>query len=369
MELEPFSFYLSAWEEDRHTIAQANIELDEKLNIVQNIVDARRQGNFVLVNKADVDYVDVSPKQLVSVAASLVPFLEHDDANRALMGANMQRQSVPLLVAEAPLRRHRHGGRHRARLRRRHPRQAQRHRRFGRLRAHHRARRRRAPPHPALARGRLGHLSAHQVQALQPEHLHQPEAHRPPRRPRGQGPGHRRRPLHRAGRARPRPQRPGRLHALARLQLRGRHPDLRKTRPRGLLHLHPHRGVRDRSPRHQARAGRDHPRYPQRQRARAARPRRERHHPHRRQGRPQRHPRRQGHAQGRDPAHPGREAAARHLRREGRRRPRRIAHLPSGHRRHRRRRPHLLPQGSGEGRARQADRAGAGREAGAQPRR
>ncbi|OJV40963.1 MAG: DNA-directed RNA polymerase subunit beta [Acidobacteriales bacterium 59-55] len=102
MDLAPFSFYLSAWEEDRHTIAQANIELDEKLNIVQDVVDARRQGNFVLVNKAEVDYVDVSPKQLVSVAASLVPFLEHDDANRALMGANMQRQSVPLLVAEAP---------------------------------------------------------------------------------------------------------------------------------------------------------------------------------------------------------------------------------------------------------------------------
>jgi DNA-directed RNA polymerase subunit beta len=102
MDLAPFSFYLSAWEEDRHTIAQANIELDEHLNIVQDVVDARRQGNFVLVNKAEVDYVDVSPKQLVSVAASLVPFLEHDDANRALMGANMQRQSVPLLVAEAP---------------------------------------------------------------------------------------------------------------------------------------------------------------------------------------------------------------------------------------------------------------------------
>src|SRR6202522_3311015 len=102
MDLEPFSFYLSAWEEDRHTIAQANIELDADLKIVQTIVDARRQGNFVLVNKADVDYVDVSPKQLVSVAASLVPFLEHDDANRALMGANMQGQSGPLLVAEAP---------------------------------------------------------------------------------------------------------------------------------------------------------------------------------------------------------------------------------------------------------------------------
>ena len=103
IDFDPFSFYLSAWEEDRHTIAQANIELDENGKIVEDLVNARRQGNFVLVNRAEVDYIDVSPKQLVSVAASLVPFLEHDDANRALMGANMQRQSVPLLVAEAPL--------------------------------------------------------------------------------------------------------------------------------------------------------------------------------------------------------------------------------------------------------------------------
>ncbi len=103
IEFEPYSFYLSAWEEDRHTIAQANVELDENGNIVEELVNARRQGNFVLVNRSEVDYIDVSPKQLVSVAASLVPFLEHDDANRALMGANMQRQSVPLLVSEAPL--------------------------------------------------------------------------------------------------------------------------------------------------------------------------------------------------------------------------------------------------------------------------
>jgi DNA-directed RNA polymerase subunit beta len=103
VDVEAFSFYLSAWEEDRHTIAQANIELDENLKITEELVNARRTGNFVLVNRSEVDYVDVSPKQLVSVAASLVPFLEHDDANRALMGANMQRQSVPLLVAEAPL--------------------------------------------------------------------------------------------------------------------------------------------------------------------------------------------------------------------------------------------------------------------------
>ncbi len=103
IEYEPYSFYLSAWEEDRHTIAQANVELNETGNIVEELVNARKQGNFVLVNRSEVDYIDVSPKQLVSVAASLVPFLEHDDANRALMGANMQRQSVPLLVSEAPL--------------------------------------------------------------------------------------------------------------------------------------------------------------------------------------------------------------------------------------------------------------------------
>jgi len=99
----PFSFYLSAWEEDKHTVAQANIEFNDKGEITEELVNARRAGNFVLVNNQEVDYIDVSPKQLVSVAASLVPFLEHDDANRALMGANMQRQSVPLLVAEAPL--------------------------------------------------------------------------------------------------------------------------------------------------------------------------------------------------------------------------------------------------------------------------
>jgi len=103
IDFEPFSFYLSAWEEDRHVIAQANAEIDDKGRIVAELVNARKAGNFVLVNRSDVDYIDVSPKQLVSVAASLVPFLEHDDANRALMGANMQRQSVPLLRAQAPI--------------------------------------------------------------------------------------------------------------------------------------------------------------------------------------------------------------------------------------------------------------------------
>ncbi|HEV2176183.1 MAG TPA: DNA-directed RNA polymerase subunit beta [Terriglobia bacterium] len=103
VEHEPYSFYLSAWEEDQHIVAQANVEVDSKNHIVGELVNARQAGNFVLVRRDVVDYIDVSPKQLVSVAASLIPFLENDDANRALMGSNMQRQSVPLLRAQAPL--------------------------------------------------------------------------------------------------------------------------------------------------------------------------------------------------------------------------------------------------------------------------
>jgi DNA-directed RNA polymerase subunit beta len=103
VEYEPYSFYLSAWEEDQHIIAQANVEVDEKGRITHELVNARQAGNFVLKRRDEIDYIDVSPKQLVSVAASLIPFLENDDANRALMGSNMQRQSVPLLRAEAPL--------------------------------------------------------------------------------------------------------------------------------------------------------------------------------------------------------------------------------------------------------------------------
>ncbi|MCS6886064.1 MAG: DNA-directed RNA polymerase subunit beta [Acidobacteriota bacterium] len=101
-EAEPHPFYLSAWEEDRYTIAQANIELDAEGRIINERVAARKAGNFVLAHRDEIQFIDVSPKQLVSVAASLIPFLENDDANRALMGSNMQRQAVPLLRAEAP---------------------------------------------------------------------------------------------------------------------------------------------------------------------------------------------------------------------------------------------------------------------------
>jgi DNA-directed RNA polymerase subunit beta len=100
---EPYCFYLSAWEEDKYVVAQANVSLDDKLRITTELVNCRQAGNFVLKSREEVDYVDVSPKQLVSVAASLIPFLENDDANRALMGSNMQRQAVPLIRGEAPL--------------------------------------------------------------------------------------------------------------------------------------------------------------------------------------------------------------------------------------------------------------------------
>ncbi len=101
-ETEAYCMYLSAWEEDKYVIAQANVELDDHARIVPDLVNARMAGNFVLMEREAIEYMDVSPKQLVSVAASLIPFLENDDANRALMGSNMQRQAVPLLRAEAP---------------------------------------------------------------------------------------------------------------------------------------------------------------------------------------------------------------------------------------------------------------------------
>ncbi|MGB3455085.1 MAG: DNA-directed RNA polymerase subunit beta [Litorimonas sp.] len=95
--------YLSAMEEARYTVAQANAEVDENGMLVEDFVICRANGEVLPVARDQVDFIDVSPKQLVSVAAALIPFLENDDANRALMGSNMMRQAVPLLKAEAPL--------------------------------------------------------------------------------------------------------------------------------------------------------------------------------------------------------------------------------------------------------------------------
>ena len=264
---------------------------------------------------------------------------------------------------QGPVRGHGHGVHHGPRLGRRDARASRRHRRLRRQPAHRRARGWR----PGVERDGRRHLQPDQVQAVQPEHLHQPAPDRPRRREGAEGAGPGRRSVHGDGRARARPQRAGRVHALARLQLRGRHPRLREAGEGGLLHLHPHRGVRDRGPRHQARARGNHARHPECRRELPARPRRERHHPHRRLRQAGRHPGRQGHAEGRDPADAGREAAPRDLRREGRRREGRVADLPAGHRGDRRRRQDLLAQGHREGRSSQGHRGRRARDDGEEP--
>ena len=103
VQAEPHAFYLTAWEEEKYVIAQANAKIDERGFLQNERPVARAGGDFVTVDRERVDYMDISPKQLVSVAAALIPFLENDDANRALMGSNMQRQAVPLLRSDSPI--------------------------------------------------------------------------------------------------------------------------------------------------------------------------------------------------------------------------------------------------------------------------
>lgn len=95
--------YLDPTQEDDYTIAQSNINYDENLKIIDKLIFARRKGEFIQVAPTEVNYMDIAPQQIVSVSAALIPFLEHDDANRALMGSNMQRQAVPLLNPEVPI--------------------------------------------------------------------------------------------------------------------------------------------------------------------------------------------------------------------------------------------------------------------------
>ena len=242
--------YLSAMEEGRYRVAQANVPLDAKGRFTEDLIVCRHAGEVLPITPDKVDYMDVSPKQLVSVAAALIPFLENDDANRALMGSNMQRQAVPLVRAEAPFvgtgmegvvardfgRCDRRPPFRRDRPDRRHPRRDPRHRRS---RSHQVGRR---------------YLPADEVPALQPVDLHQPASAGEGRRHRQEGRHHRRRSVDRSRRTRARPQRAGRVHAVERLQLRRLDPALRADREGRRLHLDPHRGVRGDGPRHQARA-------------------------------------------------------------------------------------------------------------------
>ncbi len=365
----PFSFYLSAWEEDKHTIAQANIEFDEKGSITEDLVNARRQGNFVLVNRAEVDYIDVSPKQLVSVAASLVPFLEHDDANRALMGANMQRQSVPLLVAEAPLVgtgmegvTARDSGAVILAKRNGIVDSVDSERIIVRVEGEH---------HPTQLSREVGsdiYTLIKFKRSNQNTCINQkPVVREGDRVVKGQviadGPCTEQGELAL-----------GRNVLVAFMPWRGYNFEDAILISEKLVREDYYTSVHIEEFEIEARDTKLGPEeitrdIPERQRARAARSGRERRHPHRRPDQARRHSGRQGNAEGRDPAHSGREAAARHLRRKGRRCSRRFAHLPSGHRGHGGRRPHLQPQGPGEGRARQADRGGVCRQAREEPRR
>ncbi len=358
--------YLSAMEEAKHYVAQANAELDKEGRFTEEFVVCRHAGEVMMAPRENVDLMDVSPKQLVSVAAALIPFLENDDANRALMGSNMQRQAVPLVRAEAPFvgtgmepvvardsgaaiaraarRRRRPGGRHPYR----HPRhRGSRSRQVGRR-----------------------YLPADEVPALEPEHLHQPASA-------GEDVGDRIEkgdiiadgPVDRPRRSGARPQRARRVHALERLQLRGLDPAFGAHRRRRRLHLDPHRGIRGDGARHQARTGRDHARHSERLGRGAEEPRRGRHRLYRRGGAAGRHPGRQDHAEGREPDDAGGKAPARHLRREGVGRSRHLHAHAARNVRHGGRGARLQPPRRGEGRARHGDRARGDRASGQGPRR
>ena len=341
-EYEPFSFYLSAWEEDLHIIAQANVEVDDRGRITHELINTRQAGNFVLRRREEVDYIDVSPKQLVSVAASLIPFLENDDANRALMGSNMQRQSVPLLRAQAPL-----VGTGMEEVTARDSGATVICKRNGVVDS--------VDSERIIVRvegdGHSGQLSrevgADIYQLIKFRRSNQntcinqkPIVHKGQRVVAGDvladGPCTDRGELAL-----------GRNVLVAFMPWRGYNFEdailvsekLVKEDSYTSIHIEeyeieardtklgPEEVTRDIS---------------ERFRIAPERPRRERRDPHRRLRQVRRHPGRQGDTQGRDAAHAGREAPARHLRREGRRRPRRLAELPSRHRGHRGGRQNLL---------------------------
>ena len=356
--------YLSAMDEDKLVVAQADAALDAEGRFTEELVSVRRSGDFRLVLPQEVTAIDVSPKQLVSVAAALIPFLENDDANRALMGSNMQRQAVPLIQADAPLvgtgmeaAVARNSG---ATIVARRP---------GVVDQIDGARIVvRATTEEGTTRG-VDIYRLAQVHALQPVHLHQPAPAGEGGRSRLGRRHHRRRPLDRTWRARTRAQRALRLHAVERLQFRGLDPDQRAHRARRRLHLDPHRGVRGHGARHQARPGGDHARYPERRRGGAQESRRGRDRLYRRRGEPGRYPGGQGHAQGREPDDAGREALARDLRREGLGRARHLAQAAARRQRHDCGRARLQPPRRREGRARDGDRARRDRAADQGPRR
>ena len=274
--------------------------------------------------------MDISPKQMVGVSAGLIPFLEHDDANRALMGSNMQRQAVPLLIAEPPIVAT--GLEQRRRDELGHDRQgpAGRHRHLRRLDAG------RSSTTTSIYKLRK-YVGLNERTCLNQKPV--VEVGQKVKKGDILADGAADLP----GRARPGPQRPGRLHGLGRLQLRGRDHHQRTPREGRRLHVDPHRGVRDRDPRDEARPRGVHPRHPQRLGEGAAEPRRERDRPDRHLRQAGRHPGRQGRAEVQERADPRGEAAARDLRPRRRGRQERLARGPLGRRGDRHQHPAVQP--------------------------
>ena len=358
--------YLSAMEEGRYTIAQANAEIDAKGKFVSDLISCRRGGDFVMSRPEDIELMDVSPKQLVSVAAALIPFLENDDANRALMGSNMQRQAVPLIRAEAPL--------------------------VGTGMEETVAR-----DSGVVITAKRGGIvdqidgtrivvritdeeTASDSSGVDIYNLLKYQRS-------NQNTCINQRPLVKVGDV----VRAGDTIAdgpstqLGELAL-GRNvlcafmpwngynfedfdPDLRAHRQRRRVHLDPYRGIRSDGPRHQAGPGGNHPRYSERRRGSAEESRRSGHRLYRRRSPAGRHPGRQGDAEGRIADDAGREAPPRHLRRKGLGR---AGHQPAaaaGRQRYDRRSAGLLPPRRRQGRARARHRTRRNRASGQGPRR
>ena len=328
--------YLTADEEDLHVIAQANSPLLDDGTFRRAARPRPHQGRRGRLHPGRERRLHgrlAAPDGVGRDGDDPVPRARRRQPRpHGLEHAASVRPAAPLRVAA---RRHRHGVPRRDRRRRRH------HRRGGRCR--HRGVGRR--DHGRAGRRRVPHLPRAEVPPLQPGHVLQPASDRGRGRARRGRPGPRRRSLHGQRRDGAGPQPPRRVHAVGGPQLRGRdHPQPASRAGRRPL-LDPHRGARGRRPRHQARAGGDHPGHPERLRGRPGRPRRARHHPHRRRRRHGRHPRRQGHAQGRDRAHPRGAPAPRDLRREGARGARHLAQGAPRRVRQGHRRPGVRPRG------------------------
>ena len=307
--------YLDALQEEKYTIAQANAEIDKNGKLVSPVLCRTRDGVPVQVDATEVDYMDVDPAQIVSVATALIPFLEHNDANRALMGSNMQRQAVPLMVTEAPLVGT--GLEYRAAVDTGDvvltP--AARQGRVRRRREDHRR-----------DQGRPRRVRPGQVPPLEPGHADPPEADRATGRPGDQ-----------AARCWPTARPPtrgelalGKNLLVAFMSWEGYNFEdaiilSERLVKDDVLVLDPHPRVRGGRPLDQAGRRGDHARHPQPLRGVAAQPRRERHRADRRRGRLGRPAGRQGHAEGRDRADGRGEADPRDLQGEGARGPRHLA--------------------------------------------